>query len=223
LAEKKEMIMLSVVARLYVFLTTLWFSTCRLTSKGQEHMQFCIDNQPVIACFWHHAIIYFLHHLRSYNASVMVSASKDGEYLARIAEKLGLDTVRGSSNRHGARALKEMITRIKDGKNGGIVADGSQGPPLKVQPGVIMLSSKTGRPILPMTWSSSNFKTIKSWDRTVIPMPFSRIVMCYGKPINVPDKLSSNTLEEYRLELENEMNVLYKQAWGEFDREQHVS
>ncbi len=184
-------------------------------------MQNAVDNQPVIAGFWHFSILYLFHHLRSFSATVMVSASHDGEYIAKIANLLGLKTVRGSSNRRGVRALKMLIGELLKGSNAGIVADGSQGPALQVQPGMILLASKTGRSILPMTWSASHYITFKSWDKTVLPLPFSCIYMYYGQPFYVPEKISSDQVEQYRQQLEVIFKDLYSQAWNEVGKKQH--
>ncbi len=185
-------------------------------------MQAAIDNQPIIAGFWHFSIFYFFHHLRHFSATVMVSSSRDGEYIAKIAELLGLNTVRGSSNRQGVRALKKIIKELREGSNAGIVADGSQGPALQVQPGMILLASKTGRPILPMTWSASHYFSFKSWDKTVLPMPFSTIYMHYGELFYVPEKIKSEQIEAYSRQLETILRKLYSQAWQEVGRKNHL-
>ncbi len=184
-------------------------------------MEYVYEHQPVIACFWHFSILYFFHYLRHFPATVMISSSRDGDYLAEIAKRLGLQTVRGSSNRRGVQALKKLIHKLRQGSNAGIVADGSQGPALKVQPGMILLASKTGRPIVPMTWSASRYITFKSWDKTVLPMPFCTIYMHYGTPLHVPEKISSKQVEEYRGQLETILRKLYTKAWNEVGRDNH--
>lgn len=220
--DLKNRILLRIVPRLYVIITSIWFSTCRLKERNFEHMQHAEEHQPVIACFWHFSILYFFHHLRKFSATVMVSSSRDGEYIARIAVLLGLKTVRGSSNRQGVRALKELLHKVREGSNAGIVADGSQGPALRVQPGMILLAGKTGKPILPMTWSASRYITFNSWDHTVLPLPFCTIYMHYGAPFYVPENLKTQQVEEYRQNLESVLRQLYTQAWHEVGKQSHL-
>ena len=208
--------------RLYVGLTTLWFGSCRLRIRGRENLEKVLAERAAVVPFWHYSVLYMLYHLRQYPGVAMVSASKDGEYIARVAELLGFETVRGSANRFGVRALKGLVGHVKQGKNAGIVADGSQGPPLKVQPGAIMLAAKSGSPIMPIVWAVKRYKAFNSWDHTVLPMPFSPMILQYGDLIYVEEKLSSKRVEEYRQQLEHQMNSMYSQLWQEFGRTGHV-
>ncbi|MCI5116022.1 MAG: DUF374 domain-containing protein [Candidatus Electrothrix sp. AX2] len=152
----------------------------------------------------------------------MVSASKDGEYIARVASLLGFETVRGSAHRFGVRALKGMVDHVKQGKSAGIVADGSQGPALKMQPGAIMLAAKSGSPIMPIVWATKRYKAFNSWDHSVIPLPFSPILLQYGDLIYVEPRLNAALLEEYRQQIEQAMNRMYQELWQEFDRNGHL-
>jgi hypothetical protein len=174
-----------------------------------------------IASFWHYSIIYILYHMRRYSATAMVSASKDGEYIARLAEKFGFETVRGSKNKKSVEGLKAMLRAIQNGSSAAIVADGSQGPPRVVQAGALLLASRTGVPIIPMVFSASNYFTINSWDRTIIPKPFSRIDFFYGEPFYIPSKVKPEALEQYRLQLEEQLNELYDKAWGRYGKRIH--
>lgn len=212
---------IAVVPRLYVALTSLWFGTCRLEVRGQENLNKVLAHGAGVVPFWHYSVFYMLYHLRQYPGVAMVSASKDGEYIARVAQLLNFETVRGSSNRFGVRALKGMVDHVKQGKNAGIVADGSQGPPLKVQPGAILLAAKSGSPLMPIVWAAKRYKAFHSWDRTVIPLPFSPMILQYGELIWVEPELTTDSVEQYRQQLEAAMNNMYRQLWQEFGREGH--
>jgi len=179
------------------------------------------ENSAAIAAFWHYSLFYVFYHLRTDSAAVLVSASEDGDYIAALAENFNFTTVRGSRNRRGLRALKELINCLKRGENIGIVADGSQGPPLVVQSGAILMASRTGCPILPIAWSSSRYMSFKSWDRTVIPLPFSHIHFYYGEPYSVPPGLGGDEIELHRKLLEERMNTLYHQSWSLYEKEKH--
>ncbi len=214
---------LAVVPRLYVALTSIWFGTCPVQIRGQENLEKVMgQGKAAVVPIWHYSVFYMLYYLRQYPGVVMVSASKDGEYIARVAGLLGFETVRGSANRFGVRALKGMVDHVKQGKAAGIVADGSQGPPLKAQPGAIMLAAKSGSPIMPVVWAAKRYKVFNSWDHSVIPMPFSPIILQCGELIYVEPKLTSARVEECRQQVETTMNCMYQELWQEFGRDGHV-
>lgn len=214
--------LLRVVPPLFALLMRLWFRSCRVTVHNLEVLlTHAGKNRPIIASFWHYSIIYLFYFVRKYSATAMVSASRDGEYIARLAKEFGFKTIRGSKNYKGTAALKSMLRAVRNGENGAIVADGSQGPARVAQSGAILLASRTGVPIIPMLWSASSYFTVNSWDRTIIPKPFSRVDFFYGEPLFVPAKLKTEELEEYRLCLEQQLNTLYGVAWGKYNKIEH--
>jgi hypothetical protein len=215
-------LLLRVIPVALAWLMRLWFVTCRVRLHNpQNFLDPNKTGQPVIASFWHYSIVYFFYFVRGYKVTAMVSASRDGEYVARLARQFGFSAARGSRNNKGAEGLKALFRAIRSGDNVAIVADGSQGPPRIAQPGAILLASRTGTPVLPMVWSASRYYTVKSWDGTVIPKLFSRIDYYYGEPIFVPADLKPDGIEEYRLLLERRLNALYLSAWGQYNRVEH--
>ncbi len=221
MADLLYRVSLAVVPRLYVALSRLWFATCRLEVENPEILEEVAEAGGGIAVFWHYSFLYIFHHLRRYPGVVMVSASRDGEYIARVAELMGYVTVRGSAHRRGVRALRELVQHVRRGRNAGIVGDGSQGPARRLQPGCLLLAAKSGRPVLPVVWAASRYKAVGSWDRTVLPAPFARIHLLYGRPLYLPASLTATELEEYRQRLEREMNTLYRRAWEKTGRRCH--
>ena len=215
-------LLLRVVPVTLALLMRLWFATCRVRVHNLDNF---LDpkktGKPVIASFWHYSIIYFFYFVRGNRVTAMVSASRDGEYIARLARQFGYTAARGSRNNKGVEGLKVLFRAIRSGDNCALVADGSQGPPRVAQPGAILLASRSGAPILPMVWSAERYFTIRSWDRTVIPKPFSRIDYFYGEPLFVPADLKSDGIEEYRLLLEQRLNALYAEAWGQYSKDEH--
>ncbi|WP_051305564.1 lysophospholipid acyltransferase family protein [Desulfogranum mediterraneum] len=212
---------LRIVPRLFVLLVRLWFATCRVRVVGSEHRDRALEHGPVVAAFWHYSFVYLFYHLRRYPAAVMVSASRDGEYIAEAARLMGHTPLRGSSNRQGVSALRAMLKAIRGGRNCGIVADGSQGPARRAQAGCLLVSSRSGRPVLPVCWAASRYLAFKSWDRTVIPLPFSTVVLRYGEPLVVPGELDSAQLEQCRLLLEQQLNELYTWVWEQVRPQPH--
>jgi lysophospholipid acyltransferase (LPLAT)-like uncharacterized protein len=204
------------------FLSVILFATCRVERRGYDNfLQFADSASPFIAAFWHYGVIYIVHQARDLPYVAMVSPSKDGEYISRILQSKGFATVRGSRSKGGIGALKGLIRQIKNGKTGVLVADGSQGPAREAQPGAVMLASYTGVPIVPLGWAASHYWTFRSWDKTALPKPFSRIVMLYGEPLHVPKGVGPQQLEEYRLELEKRLNGLYEKGWAKFGKKEH--
>lgn len=206
-------ISLSVVPLVFVWLTRIWFSTCRVVTHGQEH-RLQVEPGPVVGSFWHYTILYLFYHVRADTAVAMVSASRDGEYISRVAQLFGHSTVRGSRGKGGGTAVKNLIRALRAGRNVALVADGSQGPARVAQAGPVILASHTGAPVLPMLWSCNRYKRFGSWDGTALPLPFSRVDFFYGEPFFVPPKLQDEQVEEYRLVLEQRLNDLYAQAWA---------
>lgn len=202
--------------------TRIWFATCRVKVHGSEHLQgLLVADRPGIVTFWHYSLAPIAHFIGRYGGVAMVSSSKDGEYIARYLKCFGISAVRGSRNRQGSRALKELLRLCREGKNVALVADGSQGPARVAQPGAILLASRTGHPILPILWSASRCLTFRSWDRTAIPWPFSRVDVLYGEPIGVPAGLDGEGIEQYRLLLDERLNDMYRQVWAFHDKQEH--
>ncbi len=194
------------------FVMRIWFFTCKVTVHNNMVLK---ENKeaPLVASFWHYSIIYLFYHMRKQPVTAMVSASSDGEYIARLAHEFGFDTARGSRNNKGVGALKGLLRAVKCGNNVAIVADGSQGPARQAQPGAVLVASRTGAEIIPMAWSASKYFTIHSWDKTAIPYPFSRIDLFYGDLISVPRDLDGEGLKMYCTILEQKLNELYKKSW----------
>lgn len=203
-------------------LLKIWFTTCRLTTHGEHHRNQALGaGKAVIATSWHYGIIYVLYHMRKDPGALLVSASKDGEFIARFAKYFNYSTIRGSRHRRGLRALKELMVLLDKGIHIGMVADGSKGPPLVVQSGAIYLASRSGSPILPTAWSCSRYIRFKSWDRTTVPKLFSKIDFFYGEPIFVPPEINTDEIEIYRLKLEEAMKSLYSKAWAVYEKKEH--
>ncbi|MBU0728420.1 MAG: lysophospholipid acyltransferase family protein [Proteobacteria bacterium] len=207
---------------MFIWLTRILFATCRVDYKGFNNLEECEKgSRPFIAVFWHYSVFFVMHFCRGRSWVAMVSASKDGEYVSHLLNKLGNETVRGSRGKGGLKALREMAAHMQEGKNAAIVADGSKGPALVVQAGMILLASRTGAPILPFICAVDRYWAFTSWDRTILPKPFANIIFTCGEAMQVPPDIRSKDIEVYRLELETRLNALYLEAWSEFGKEHH--
>jgi lysophospholipid acyltransferase (LPLAT)-like uncharacterized protein len=182
------------------------FKTTRIESVGFDSVQSILDSRRFIFAFWHSRILLISYLYKGWNAVILVSRSQDGEFIARVIQQQGHEPVRGSTTRGGLRALSKMIKRMSvSSKPAGIIPDGPQGPRFKVQPGVIMLAKKTGYPIVPVSYSAKRIKIFGSWDRFILPFPFSECRIIYGDPIYVPEDASADDVSDCRLRLEQEL------------------
>jgi lysophospholipid acyltransferase (LPLAT)-like uncharacterized protein len=197
-------------------LFALLFLTCRVTVKGQAIVETYRENNPgkgLLYASWHRGLMFLIYHFRFKKGVVMASASKDGELAAQTAKRHGWIVIRGSSSYRGSEALREMVPYVKKGHRAGLVVDAPRGPAHVSKIGIIIASRIAGVPIVPIMWSADRYWRLKSWDRTIIPKPFSRIVLLYGNNlIEVPGKASREKCEVYRQQLDDTLNGMMEQT-----------
>jgi lysophospholipid acyltransferase (LPLAT)-like uncharacterized protein len=165
---------------------------------------------PAIYCLWHNRLILcmevYLAQTKQRSAGIglaaLISASKDGAFLAAILERFKVQPVRGSSSRRGSQALLELTSWAERGYDLAITPDGPRGPRYIVQRGIISLAQITGRPIVPFGFRAYHKIQIKSWDGFQIPLPFTRCDLSLGKPIHVPREATDEQREQIRADLE---------------------
>lgn len=188
-------------------LVDLICSTLRVRALDFEKAQAEIESRKLILAFWHSRILMISYIYRGRGASIMVSASRDGEIMAQILRRQGHHTIRGSTSRHGVQALARLIKALReDIRPAVVVPDGPIGPRFRVQPGVITLARKTGYPIVPISYSAKRLKVFASWDRFILPYPFTECSVIYGTPVEVPAEAGAEARELCRKRLEEEMN-----------------
>jgi lysophospholipid acyltransferase (LPLAT)-like uncharacterized protein len=209
----KDRIIFWIISRSAALLILLLGHTWRIRWFGREHVQAARQNGGnVIYAFWHGRMLALCFSHRRRLVHIMVSEHRDGEMIARTVERLGFVPVRGSTTRGGLRALFQMADRIAAGYDVAITPDGPRGPRFQVQQGVITLAQRTGMPIVPVANSASLRKTLSSWDRYIIPLPFSRVAIMHGEPISVPRQLSPQEMEKKRIQLQLALQALTLQA-----------
>lgn len=188
-------------------LVDLICSTMRIRVVDFEKARTEIESRKCIFAFWHSRILMVSYIYKGLGAAILVSKSKDGEIIAQILKRQGHETIRGSTSRHGVRALARLIRILKEEvRPGGVVPDGPRGPRYKVQPGIITLAQKTGYPIIPLSYSAKKLKIFASWDRFILPYPFTEGSVIYGTPISVPWNIDGKGQEAYRIRVEEELN-----------------
>ena len=133
---------------------------------------------------------------------VLTSASRDGDMVARAMAVFGLDAVRGSSSRRAVAALVGLKRALQEGFDVCLTPDGPRGPRYQVQPGFIKLAQATGAPVIPIHVRFSSAWRLKTWDRFVIPKPFSRVDVVFGEAVAVPRDLDEEGFEKARHRIE---------------------
>lgn len=215
----RRFLMLHLVPSLALGVIRLLGWSWRYRESGREHLdEVLADDRPAIVGFLHGRTFALVHHMtRPGNGHwvSMCSKSLDGEAMARVEERLGLEVVRGSSGRDGLEAVQEMIRRVRRSTTSGaaLAVDGSRGPRGRVQGGVVRLARWTGGRILPVTASArSAWIFRRAWDRTLLPKPFTTVHLVYGEPIEVPAKLDAAAAEAIALEVEERLVALQARA-----------
>ncbi|MFQ5767596.1 MAG: lysophospholipid acyltransferase family protein [Acidobacteriota bacterium] len=164
--------------------------------------------QNYILAFWHGRLLMMPYCYRRRKIAIIISEHGDGELIARTMALFGHQTIRGSSTRGGAGALRQAIRHLRRGGDIGFTPDGPRGPRFRVQPGVIQ-AARLGRvPIIPVSFSARPAHHLASWDRFLLPWPFSRGLFLYGRPIRVPPDADAGRMEAARLELEGRLRRL---------------
>ena len=169
-----------------------------------------------IIAFWHAHLLMMIYAAFARPIHVMISQHRDGELIARTMGLFGARSLRGSSTRGGAVALKAMIRAARAGAILGITPDGPRGPRHEVQPGVVLAAQAAMIPIMPIVFVARRKTLLRSWDRFEIPMPFSRALFVYGNPLDVPRDATREDVERLRLALQDELLTLNRHAEESF-------
>ena len=203
----------SLIAGLGYPLINVLGHTLRFRVEGLHHYDAIVASgqQPVMA-FWHGRILPATFYFRRRGIVVITSENFDGEWIARIIERFGYGTARGSTTRGGRRAMVQLIRAMRAGKPAGFTLDGPRGPAQIAQPGAVWLAHATGNPILPFHLEAARAWTLRSWDRTQIPKPFTNVSLVVGEPIPVGADATDAQLESSRVILEQRLAGLEQRA-----------
>ncbi len=166
-------------------------ATLRLTEAGVESMQALWDDpRPLIYAVWHGRILMVpwlsARFERARAVRVLASRSRDGELVARWVARFGMSVVRGSSSRGGAGALRALAAAVRAGQDVAVVPDGPRGPRERLQAGLVVLAAVTGAPVIPLGFAARPARRLHSWDRFLVPLPFARAAVVFGKAATVP-------------------------------------
>ena len=188
-------------------------ATLRWRVEGLEHFDALQrDGRQPIMGFWHGRILPATVYFRDRGIVVMTSRNFDGEWIARIIERFGYGTARGSSSRGGPQALREMARALRAGSPVGFTLDGPRGPARQAQPGALWLAGATGHPVLPFHLEASRAWTARSWDGTQVPKPFSTVALAIGEPMMLPSGSDEQAIQMATAELQRRLAALESRA-----------
>jgi len=191
--------------------------------RGVEHLDVCTQTgEGLISAMWHSRLsLSFLGWDRkaSQRPAMLISRSREGDFIARFAQNIGVDVVRGSSQnssktkqKGGMTAFRDMQRAIENNVCMGLTVDGPRGPRQRASMGVIQLAKITGKPIMIFSLSVTHKKIFNSWDRFILPFPFGKGVLIWKAPLFVPADAGDDQMEALRLELENRLNAASREA-----------
>jgi lysophospholipid acyltransferase (LPLAT)-like uncharacterized protein len=182
------------------------FSTIRIRVEGGEMLRTLRkEGQPFILVLWHGQILAPIHLHRGENITILVSEHADGEYIARVLQRLGLRTVRGSSTRGGTKGLRDLLRAARAGSSLAVTPDGPRGPRHVFKEGALVPARIHGLPVIPIGMAASRARVLGSWDRFVIPAPFSTVQVAYGSPVTIGRDADDRAMAEHARALEEEM------------------
>jgi lysophospholipid acyltransferase (LPLAT)-like uncharacterized protein len=176
------------------------YKTLRVSIVGQDIYRNLVDSENgVIGIFWHGRMLMMPFLYPGKNISILISAHRDGEIIANVMKLFNFGLVRGSSKKGGSAALREMLKLLKTGSDLGVTPDGPKGPAEVVKPGIAEVARMSGKYIIPTTFSAKPCIRATSWDRFMIPLPFSRVVLYAGTPVRYEE---GEDMESFRCRIE---------------------
>lgn len=196
------------IAFIYFFIRAYSSTFCFKVVNDRSWQQLLKDGKTVLLCGWHQQFFAAIRHFKRYadfNPGLMISQSRDGALIAGVANRTGWHTARGSSSKGGREAMAEMIDHLKRYRFGAQILDGPRGPMGEVKPGVIKMAKESGAILVPFYISSDRAWFFNSWDRFMLPRPFSRVTLCFGDEICFEPPQTREQFEEQRQYLEQTM------------------
>jgi lysophospholipid acyltransferase (LPLAT)-like uncharacterized protein len=197
------------------WLYRLWARTLRLQVEDPHAVVPFVRTRPVIFAIWHNRLLMlprvFDPCFPTRQSYGLISASRDGDLIARFIERSGYGTIRGSSSRKGVIALRQLVDTLAADGNVLVTPDGPRGPVYQLSQGVVFLAQKSAAPVVPIHMEYSSCWRLKSWDRFVVPRPFAKLRAIFGAPIQVPPIAGAEDFEAERLRLQNAMMSLVEQ------------
>jgi lysophospholipid acyltransferase (LPLAT)-like uncharacterized protein len=155
--------------------------------------------------------------------SIMISQSRDGELISKIVNVLGWHPVRGSSSKGGGQALRDIKKLVRKGYKIAHIVDGPRGPLGDVKPGLLVIAQASGMPIVPTITSAEKKWVFNSWDRFMVPKPFSRVIIRFSDEIHIPRKLQEDDFEKKRSSIQEALKKLYVETDAIWSNQEEIN
>lgn len=186
-----------------------WSWRVRIEGPDPQQTEAFRNGASALAAVWHRNILIGAAVYRDAGYSVPISRSRDGDLIAAVIARLGWSPPpRGSSSRGATRVLRQAIAQVQEGTTMAVLCDGPRGPARKLKPGIVVIAGDTGVPITPVAYAARPCSRFPSWDRTLLPWPFARVVIRYGEPFSVEIGLDDDARLSAARALEDRLNAL---------------
>lgn len=200
----------------YILMLTirLWCLTLRIRNLNPD-MEREIREKPgrAIYTFWHSQLFYLFYRFRGLDKyTLLISPSKDGDLLANMVKLFGYSVVRGSSFKNTVPGTRECIQLLKQDEKIVVIADGSRGPRHIAQAGSLQLARITGASVYTLAYNAATQYQFPSWDRFVLPLPFTKVTLNFGEPITVPKGADKEIIRQKQDELTDRLNQITREC-----------
>jgi len=189
-----------------------WARTLRYEIDDRSNLSSAPVTENYIGGLWHNRLLLISYVLKRFAphrpGAGLISASRDGDLIAPLVERFGFQVVRGSSSRLGATGMLELVGVLAAGRDVLLTPDGPRGPVYELGPGIILLAQKSGSPIQPINMEFSSCWRAKSWDRFILPRPFSTVRVIFGPLHHVASTITPEEFEAERVRLQDAMMAL---------------
>lgn len=207
---RKQRIQLALLPPLIVNLLKGILLTCRHDVRNLHHLTDTVaQHGHAIIALWHESTGFALYKHVGSNYHAASSFSFDGELAARLTHGFNVECVRGSSSKGGAEVLRQLELALGLVDCVGLTMDGPRGPRRHAQPGLAVLSARTGIPVVPLAVSVTRSWRLRTWDRMAIPKPFAQVIIDYAPPIAPPENIERDVVEAKRQEIQDVLNALH--------------
>lgn len=192
----------------------LVYKTSSWRFVGEEiPRRYWASGKPFIVCFWHNRLLMACFAWQSSTPfRMLISAHPDGKLIAETVGFYGIETTVGSSSKGGAEALRSLLKALKRGETVGLTPDGPRGPRFQVSDGIVSLARLSGLDVVGVTFATSRRRVLKSWDRFILALPFSKGVIAWAEPLTLARHSDDKAIEVFRQTLQRRLTALTQKA-----------
>jgi lysophospholipid acyltransferase (LPLAT)-like uncharacterized protein len=198
----RQRLLLPLIAAFGALLVRLLCATVRYRNSAEPGGPLDANERPIIWAFWHRCLVVATHRFQNRDIAVLTSRSFDGEIISRIIEKFGYRAVRGSSRRGALAAVLGARRELESGRAVAFTVDGPLGPLYQAKPGPLVLSRLTGARVIAFHIALERAWTLTTWDRMILPKPFSRAFVHFSAPMLVPPEADEAQMDGWLQELQ---------------------